>query len=272
MAAVVFLSFGTTFWSTRKTRFLPPSRPENFGLRRQLVAIWRNRPFRFYMTAKICMFVSQTSVQGTLLFFARYVLGRDEMILVAFSVGYTAGNLLSLPAWSYVISKISGKRNAFTIASFGLGTVLLSWWLAGPQEPEAILYVRFVMLGVFSAGSMVSGFAMLPDIMEFDRQQTGVNQEGLYAAAFNLVEKLSNTIEPVILGALLGLTGFISGTPGEDIAQPKSAITAIRAGVSIVPFLLALAAAVLIRGYDIDARAQKPSALAAAESAGAADS
>ena len=69
MAAVIFVVITITFWSTRHTQFLPPSRRDDYGLRRQLAAIWQNRPFRFYMVAKICMFVSQTSVQGTLLFF-----------------------------------------------------------------------------------------------------------------------------------------------------------------------------------------------------------
>lgn len=253
MAGICALTMSIAFWTTRNTRFVARSPRSEHGIRDQFRFIWRNHFFRYYMLAKICMFTAQSSVQVTLLFFGRYVLGRDEMILAAFGVGYTAGSLIALPVWSRLIQGGLGKRGAFMICSIGLGTVFLSWLLAVPQEPAALLYLRFGLLGVFSAGSMVSASAMLPDIMHYDREQTGINQEGLYAAAFSLVEKLANTIGPILLGTLLGLTGFVSTQGGELVAQPESAILAIKAGVSIVPFALACAGAWLIRSYTLDA-------------------
>lgn len=252
MAALVVSSMLLVYRSTRDAAWLPPSDARHYSFGGQLRLILRNRPFRMYMAAKICMFVSQTAVQGTMLFFARYILGRDEMILAAFGVGYTIGNLVSLPAWTMFISRMTGKRTGFQVSALGLGCVLLTWIFAVPGEAVWLLYARFVLLGVFSAGSMVSGFAMLPDIMEYDRRQTGLNQEGLYAAAFTLVEKVANTVGPAVIGVLLGVTGFVSTSRGEFAEQPPNALLAIRLGVSVVPFLLAVAAALFIRGYDIE--------------------
>jgi len=251
MAVAVFMALISTFRSTRNAATLPPSRREHYGLIRQWRLVAANRPFRFYLMAKICMFLSQSAVQGSLLFFAFYVLDSDEQILAAFGVGYTAGSLASLPIWNWIISRFTGKRNAFMIAAVGLGMVFLTWLLAGPGEPMIGFYLRFFMLGIFSAGSMVSASAMLPDIMEYDRRRTGVNQEGLYAAAFSVVEKIANTIGPMFVGTLLGLTGFISSRDGVMPEQPDSAITVIRMCVSVVPFLLAVMAAWLIRFYDL---------------------
>ena len=252
MAAIVFLAMSTTFAATRGTRSLPPSPKENYGLKKQWRFLVANRPFRFYLLAKIAMFLSQSAVQGSLLFFAFYVLGSDEQILAAFGIGYTVGSVLALPVWNLLISRIIGKRLAFQIAALGLGLVFLSWLLAGQGEPTIGLYVRFLLLGIFSAGSMVSGSAMLPDIMEFDRQRTGVNQEGLYAAAFSVVEKVANTIGPMFVGTLLGLTGFIASSGGVHPDQPDSAIFAIRMTVSVVPFMLTVVAATLMQNYDIE--------------------
>ncbi len=251
MAAVVFVAMGVTFRLTRGTTTVPPSRPEQYGLVRQWRFVVRNRPFRFYLLAKISMFLSQSAVQGSLLFFAYYVLGSDERILVAFGIGYTIGSIATLPVWNFVISNYIGKRNAFTISALGLGAVFLTWLAAGPGEPAVALYARFLVLGVFSAGSMVSASAMLPDIMEYDRRRSGINQEGLYAAAFSLVEKVANTIGPMFVGVLLGLTGFISARDGVMPEQPEGAILAIRLCVSILPCILACTAAWLIRFYDL---------------------
>ena len=247
MAAIVFCAMLAAFIATRNTAMLAPSERGKHSIIRQWQLVSANRPFRIYMAAKICMFLAQTTVQGTLLFFAFYVLGRDEVILAAFGVGYTVGSVVTLPAWNYLISRRIGKRNAFRIASVGLGCVFLSWLMAGPGEPMAALYVRFLLLGVFSAGSMISGSAMLPDIMEYDRNRSGINQEGLYAAAFSLVEKIANAIGPIIVGSLLGLTGFIAATKGVFPDQPEAAITAIRAGVSAIPCALAFCRRVVDR-------------------------
>jgi GPH family glycoside/pentoside/hexuronide:cation symporter len=254
MALIALLGMGLAWSLTAGTRTLPPSDRARYGMARQLRLIGQNRPFRVYMAAKICLFISQTAVQGTLLFFARHVLGRDESLLAMFGVGYTVGSLAALPLWTWAIRGALGKRNGFMISAVGLGITFLTWLAAGPAEPTAFLYGRFVALGIFSAGSLVSGAAMLPDIMEYDRRATGINQEGLYAAAFSMVEKFANTLGPMLTGTLLGLTGFIATKSGETAAQPQAAITAIHLGVSVVPCVLALAAAWTIRHYDLDAR------------------
>ena len=173
------------------------------------------------------------------------------MILAAFGVGYTIGSVTTLPVWNWAITHRLGKRNAFMLSAVGLGVVFLTWLLAGPDEPIAFLYARFLLLGVFSAGSQVSASAMLPDIMEHDRQRTGVSQEGLYAAAFSIVEKVANTIGPVLVGTLLGLTGFIASKGGVRPDQPAAAITAIQLTVSVIPFGLTVIAAWCISKYDL---------------------
>jgi len=135
MALIVFAAMSLTFVATRSVPTIPPSARESYGFRNQWKLLSANRPFRFYMLAKIFMFLSQSSVQGSLLFFAFYVLGSDEMILAAFGVGYTVGSVITLPLWNWLISRRIGKRNAFMISALSLGMVFLSWLLAGPDDP-----------------------------------------------------------------------------------------------------------------------------------------
>jgi GPH family glycoside/pentoside/hexuronide:cation symporter len=251
MAALVVVTMGVTFFTTRGTRTLAPSPRDRYGWRRQWRLVAENRPFRIYLAAKICLFMAQSSVQGSLLFFAYYVLDSDEFILAAFGIGYTLGSVLSLYIWNILITRLLGKRNAFVVSAIGLGLVFLSWLLAGTGEHVAGLYGRFGLLGIFSAGAMVSGSAMLPDIMEYDRQRTGVNQEGLYAAAFSMIEKVANAVGPMFVGFMLGATGFVAARGGELPQQPQSAIDAIRLAVSVVPFLLAFLAAFIMRSYSV---------------------
>jgi len=120
------------------------------------------------------------------------------------------------------------------------------------DESLMIFYFRFFLMGIFSAGGLVSGSAMLPDMMEYDRHRSGVSQEGLYAATFSLIEKIAYTAGPAMLGILLSVSGFISVEKGQFVDQPDSAITAIRIAVSIIPAVFSIIGGLLIGFYDLD--------------------
>jgi GPH family glycoside/pentoside/hexuronide:cation symporter len=257
MAALVLWFFLQTFWLTRRTRFIPKTPDDAYTLRDQLKFITTNKSFAVFIAAKICSFLAQSFLQGTLLLYALYVLGRDERFLAPFGTGYTLGSLIALPFWAWAMTRIISKRTAYIISILGLGLVFLTWLLASPAEPTWVAFIRFFVVGVFSAGSMTSGTAMLPDIMELDRRKSGVGQEGLYAAAYTLVENVGSTIGPVILGVTLSLTGFVStkaGGPGAQalVEQPPGALMALTLCVSVVPAAFSIIGALLMRGYTVE--------------------
>lgn len=265
MAALVAVAFAQTFWLTRHAKTLPKTPDETYTLKDQLRFVLGNRSFACFIGAKICTFLAQSSLQGTLLLYGRYVLGRDERFLVPFGTGYTLGSLLALPLWTWVMTRGLGKRTAYVASILGLGAVFLTWLLATPSEPGWVAFARFFLVGVFSAGSMTAGTAMLPDIMEHDRRTSGVRQEGLYAAAYTLVENVGSAIGPVLLGLALGLTGFVSTRGvGELVAQPPAALAAITLCVSVVPAAFCVAAALLMRGYTVDTELRRLAAAAPA--------
>jgi GPH family glycoside/pentoside/hexuronide:cation symporter len=252
LALLVFLSMASTFYLTRDVRFTLRSERADYRLRHQVSLIANNRPFCVFIIAKSLIFIGSASAQGTLLFMGQYVLGRGEMILVGFGIGYTLGVVISLPIWTRLIAGYLDKRNAFRIASIGLGLAMLTWWFATPDESLVYFYSRFFLLGIFSAGGLIAGSAMLPDVMEYDRLRTGLSQEGLYAATFSLIEKIAHTAGPAMLGLLLGAAGFIAVEKGQFVEQPESAITAIRVAVSIIPAVLSIIGGLLIGFYDLD--------------------
>ena len=266
MAFVVFFGMGTTFLLTKDVAFTKRSEKQTYRIRSQINLILQNKPFCTFVIAKSLIFIGSASAQGTLLFMGKYVLGRDEFILVGFGVGYTTGVVLSLPVWTYLIKNYMSKRDVFMIASICMGFTMLTWLFATPTEPMAIFYLRFFFLGIFSAGGLMAGSAMLPDVMEYDRRRSGLSQEGLYAATFSLIEKVAYTVGPAMLGILLGSAGFIATKGGEIVEQPDSAIFAIRMAVSVIPGVLAIIGGLYIRFYDLDEAKLKATQLMDSES------
>ena len=252
LASLVLIGMGTTFLLTKNVAFTLRSERGDYRVRNQAKLILNNKPFCTFIVAKSLIFIGSASAQGTLLFMGQFVLGRGEMILVGFGIGYTLGVMFSLPIWTRLIAKVLGKRDAFRVASIGLGLTMLTWWMATPDESLIIFYSRFFFMGIFSAGGLVAGSAMLPDMMEYDRHRSGVSQEGLYAATFSLIEKIAYTAGPAMLGLLLSAGGFISVAKGQFVDQPDSAITAIRIAVGIIPGVLSIIGGLLIGFYDLD--------------------
>ena len=255
---------GATFALTKDVKFTLRSQRTDYRVRNQVRLILNNKPFCTFIVAKSFIFIGSVSTQVTLVYLGQFVLGRGEMILVGFGIFYTLGVACSMLVWNYLIAAVLGKRDAFRIASIGLGLVMATWWLASAEEALIFYYSRFFFLGVFSAGGLISGSAMLPDMIEYDRLRSGVSQEGLYAATFSMIEKIAYMAGPAILGLLLSGAGFISVEKGEFVEQPESAITAIRIAVSLVPATLSIIGGLLIGFYDLDeaklrsAQAQAP--------------
>jgi GPH family glycoside/pentoside/hexuronide:cation symporter len=252
MASVVVVSFATTFYLTRSAKFLPRTTGKPYTFTDQLRFIAGNKSFACFIAAKICTFLAQSSLQTTLLLYGVHILARDERFLAPFGIGYTVGSLAALPFWSWLMTRKVSKRTAYNISVLGLGLVFLTWLVATPGEPTWVATIRFLLVGALSAGSMTAGTSMLPDMMELDRRTTGVRQEGLYAAAYTLVENVGSTIGPVLVGFALGFTGFISSTGAATVAQPPAALLAISLCVSVVPAVFMSAAALLMRGYTVD--------------------
>ncbi|MBL8629488.1 MAG: MFS transporter [Rhodospirillaceae bacterium] len=258
MAALVAWFFAQTFWLTRNAKFVAKTPDDAYTLRDQLKFIAGNKSFAVFIGAKICSFLAQSFLQGTLLLYGLYILARDERFLAPFGAGYTIGSLVALPVWAWLMTRKVSKRNAYIFSILGLGAVFLTWWFATPQEPTWVALARFLLVGAFSAGSMTAGTAMLPDIMELDRRKSGVGQEGLYAAAYTLVENVGSAIGPVILGFTLSLTGFVS-TKGQGLVeQPPGALMTLTMCVSVVPAVFAGLGAFLMRGYTVETELQNP--------------
>ena len=253
-ACLVFISMTSAVYFTRDTKYVERSKRGSYAIKKQVNFLLKNQSFRYYILAKIMMFLSQAFIQGTLLFFSSFILGfeRPEMILAYFGVGYTVGVLLAIPVWNWLITYRIGKCNAWLISAVALGFIQMTWLLAGANEPALLLYARFFCVGIFAAGTQVAASAMLPDIMEYDRRLTGINQEGLYASAFTLVEKVGYSLGPIIVGTLLGATGFIATKGGEIVEQPDSALLFITLSVAVVPTICNFTGAWLMSHYDID--------------------
>jgi GPH family glycoside/pentoside/hexuronide:cation symporter len=259
MALSMLAAFAATSRAPRNERNEGPSPP----IAVQLRTVLGNRPFTVYLGVKLLQLTAQASSNAALVLFGVYVLGNQQALLIAFGSAFPLGTLLTIPVWTRLSRRV-GKRNGFTIAALLYAAVMLTWLLVRAGEPMPLLVARLLVLGAAVSGILVTGFAILPDTIEYDRRRTGLNREGMYAGIYSTMEKIAAAFGPLVVGAYLSAAGFTSSEGGQVVAQPDAAISAIYVTMAVLPAAASLASAALLRLYDLDERKLKATPAVAA--------
>lgn len=219
---------------------------QQYSWRERMAALGQNQPFVALIVSKMLLFVGLGLHLTSLAFFVRHVLRLTDFSLGTLFLMRTVATILCQPLWARVARDI-GRRNAL-IAAIALDVALLGiWWLIPRASASGWLVALGLLQGVAGGGVFLGIQCMLPDTMDYDERRFGLRREGLFAGIFVMVEKFTTALATALFGAVLGAMGYIAAAD-TGVAQPESALTAIRACVSVLPAaLMALAMLVLLR-------------------------
>lgn len=217
----------------------------------QLVAITRNRPFMMLLGAKVFQFLSFASVASTMLLFMLNVvgIGYDGQIILAMTQNLVTA--LAMPLWVWTGKRI-GKRRTYLIgvALFCVGA--LSWLLADSSISTIGIVSRGVVSGLGSGALILMSISMLGDTQAYDRLITGEAREGLLSSAIAVVEKISFALGVAVLGVFLRWLNYVPTTGGQIIAQPASAVLALKLGFAVIPAVMFAINGMFLWFYDLD--------------------
>lgn len=256
-AAIIATTMGMSFLGSFKLiePAAPGPRPRRPALtfRQRVGLIVSNRPLVLLMGAKFMHFIALSGLNSTTLLFKLDVLkvGYNGQFILSFSQNVTTA--FAVYIWVLVSRRI-GKRWSYICGILIYCVGCLSWALAGAGDPTWTLWARGVVLGVGAAGMILMSFAMLPDVMQYDRNRTGLQREGAYSSIYAVFEKTGFALGPAIFGIFIAASGYIPSTNGKLVTQPASAITALYAGTTIIPVGLLLISVACLLFYNLDER------------------
>jgi GPH family glycoside/pentoside/hexuronide:cation symporter len=257
LGAVIFTAMFLTFAGTAGAAQRDPD-PRPLSLAGNFRLLRGNLPLLVLMGTKILLYVGLAAFSAVLLFFFSSLLKKSPAEVGAFFGVFSVATILFTPVQLWVGRRVE-KRRAYVVCMGAYGLGMLSWLLASPAEPDAVLYVRALWLGAFNAGLFLFGYSMLVDTYAWDHQVTGLRREGFLASAISFVEKLSLAIGPLIIGALLSAMGFDKNlAPSAD--QSPAARQAMLLGFVWIPVGTQLAAMLLLRWYRLEQRDLVPAA------------
>ena len=113
--------------------------------------------------------------------------------------------------------------------------------------------VGAVLAGVGFAAMSIIPWAIVADVIDVDELHTGERREGLYTGYLVFLRKFGTGVLVFGVGQLLAFTGYLSSTTGSAfIAQPESALMAMRFLVTVVPAVALGLSLVLAWRFPID--------------------
>ncbi|MHC3000565.1 MFS transporter [Microbacterium sp. HJ5] len=211
-------------------------------------ALRRSGPFR----ALLSTFVLQALATGLMLAGAQYVATwvlRSEAAIELLFIALIAPALVAAPAWGVVARRI-GKERTFAIASTVFAAAALSivgvLWMPGDW-----IYVPVGIAGIAYAGMQSLPMAMLPDVISHDERTNGPGRAGSFSGVWTAGETVGFALGATVLSVILAVTGYVSSTAGETVAQPDAAITGIVVSFSLAPAVLIALSLLTLARYPL---------------------
>jgi GPH family glycoside/pentoside/hexuronide:cation symporter len=211
---------------------------------KQIVQIFKNRPFVQYMIMSTIISISFTLLTSLLAYFVKYQLKMESSFFLVMLVMLGTIGIFLIP-WQQVSKKMNKGP------AYALGLAIASVAIVGafflPDHPTNWIYVIAFVAGLGFSAQYVFPWSMIPDVVEVDQAKTGERHEGIYFGANSLLGKFSGGIGAFVLGWVLKLYGYEPNA----VNQTAHALFGIRFFFAIVPVIAFLAALPLLIWYPI---------------------
>ena len=218
-----------------------------FDFKKAAATVLTNGPFMRLTLASLVVTLGETFRQSTTVFFARDVVGVQNIGQVY--LYYFIAALIFIPGWSMLARRIE-KHRALILALLivALTNGLMVFLGAGDNVH---FYALFVLKGACYGGVVVLPYAMIADTVDVDTAESLDRQQGLFYSVEAMVQKLGSALGAGIPRILLAFVGFnAAGESGTD------ALFALSLIYSLVPSALVLIAAFMVVGYSLTASKQ----------------
>jgi glycoside/pentoside/hexuronide:cation symporter, GPH family len=211
--------------------------------------------FGFFGLAKFSMMVVSQVQMFTYIEYMGFTAGQKTFVHTGGMVAFGLGSLVL----GSMVRRLDKKKTgivAMAVASSG-GLGLYAVFIGGLLDPRASVNGFPVAVPVFAALQMMwwggcgvlvpLAIAMIADLSEMKKWQTGEVTEGRYAAGVSFFLKAANALGLFVTGYILKFTGYISGAE----AQAPDTIHKLAVMTFIAGPILMACSFVMIRYYPV---------------------
>ncbi len=218
------------------------SKPEPSPFKSLLVAL-RNRPFIWLCGTYFIINISFAFIKTLMAYFLEYQLLMKAETSLAMGLMLICVTI-SLPFWQWVSRKMD-KGPAYALGmAVGAIAVALTFFL--PHKSTGLIYLIAALAGFGFSAQWIFPWAMVADVADYDRAETGQQRSGMYYGVWGLATKISEALALAGVGWIL--TGF---NYQPNIEQTSHALLGIRLFFGLIPAVFIFAALPLLFKYPI---------------------
>ena len=237
-AAVLLISAA----GIRERKGLAVSKPEASPFK-SLKAALHNRPFLWLCGTYFVVNISFAFIKTLMAYFLEYqLLMKEETSLVMGLMLICV--TLALPFWQWV-SRRMDKGPAYGLGmTLGALAVVLTFFL--PHQATGLIYAIAALAGIGFSAQWIFPWAMVADVADVDRAETGQQRSGMYYGVWGLATKISEALALAAVGWILTGFGYVP-----NIAQSARALLGIRLFFGLIPAAFIFAALPFLFKYPI---------------------
>jgi len=185
------------------------------------------------------------SMQSSVPYLVRFVLGMPASALILIMAGLLVGAIISIPIWVKIANKTNDNRKVAMIAGGLMAIGLIPLFIL---DNYVGTIVGLFIWGFFFGGFWVILAPLLADVIDESVAESGKREEGVYTGFQQFFGRLAIIMQALSFAIVHSMTGF---NEGADVQSPL-AILGIRIHYAIIPMIFMLICVLLLwKFYDL---------------------
>ncbi len=206
-------------------------------------ATFTNRPFVRLIAAYFVLTAAFALIKTLMAYFLTYQLGMEAQVPVVMGL-MLVFVVLALFPWRWLAQRWD-KGPAYALG-MAIGGLAVAATFLLPAGPTPWVYVIAALAGIGFSAQWVFPWAMVPDVVDYDRLSTGEYRSGMYFGVWGLATKIAEALAIAASGWILAAFRYVP-----NVAQTTPTLLGIRLFFGPAPALLILACLPLLIRYPI---------------------
>ena len=243
--ATLVPAIGGALWLVPEPAAPPAAPVEGKATRRALLAAVRNPLLARVLASDFAVTLGQLIRSSLFVFFVAAYMGRPDWAALLFLVQFVFG-VFAGPIWLRIGYRL-GKHRTAVLGELVQVAINLSLLLVTPSALPLLIGLTIAQGLAQGSGNLMLR-AIVSDVADKHRLETGEERTGLYFSIFSLTGK---TATAVAIGVALPLVAWLGFKPGA--VNAPEALLGLKLVFALGPATAHAVSAVLIAGFSLDA-------------------
>lgn len=213
---------------------------------KSVAALLKNKYWMMQLLNTVCIYLGLYCRLAAMIYYGIYVLGNPGLIPVLV-IADNVPSLIAMPIALGISNKV-GKRKASLI---GLCCTMIGFALMFLNIHNLpIFIIGLVIKGICFAPVQGAGNAFVADSALYGEWKFGVKSEGMTYSAISFANKVSSGLSGVLVGWVLGMTGYVANAASQTPAATNGIIF-LYIGVT---FICTIVQIIIFALYNLDGK------------------